>query len=77
MGQCAGLRRENTTHRYTSDEMAKRWWPRRPLCVAVQGSLPAHGVGKRMIARYSPFHLYNVQIQMQLRRHGKAQLWQS
>ena len=29
------------------------------------------------INRYSPFHLYNVQIQMQPRRHGKVQLWQS
>jgi hypothetical protein len=24
----------NRTHCYTSDNMAKRWWPHRPLCVA-------------------------------------------
>jgi hypothetical protein len=30
----AGRPGVNTTHRYTSDDMAKRWWPRRPLCVA-------------------------------------------
>jgi hypothetical protein len=23
-----------TTHRYTSEDTAKRWWPRRPLCLA-------------------------------------------
>jgi hypothetical protein len=30
----AGRPGVNTTHRYTSDDTAKRWWPRRPLCVA-------------------------------------------
>jgi hypothetical protein len=48
-----------TTQRYTSDDGAKRWWPSQPLGVACPGkeSLRAHGVEKRMIARYQSFPL--------------------
>jgi hypothetical protein len=54
-----GRRGVNTTQRYTSDNSAKRWWPRWPLCVAcpAKDSLPAHGEEKRMIARYQSFPL--------------------